>query len=137
MDKNAAKAKSRKRILAVGFDSNEVERLSRVCTDAEFLQAATVTQVNDLVHRSSHGDIDLLLVSTTDQDERTALMDCVQLRDQNALGDVPLLAAISRYQIGTGREIGRLKQTDFIIQPIEARELGKKLQTFGLRPPDD
>lgn len=127
----------RKRILAIRFESEEVERLSGVCPDAEFLQASSVSQVHDLLVKSGRGDIDLLLVSTLDQDEQTAVTECEALRHQESLDGVPLLAAISRYQIGAGREIGQLRHTDFIIQPIKGQELGKKMQSFGLKPPTD
>jgi hypothetical protein len=101
------------------------------------LQASSVSQVHDVLGKSGRGDIDLLLVSTADQDEQTAVTECAELRHEASLDGVPLLAAISRYQIGAGREIGRLTHTDFIIQPIKGQELGQKLQSFGLTSPTD
>ena len=119
-------------MLAIGFSSDEVERLSGMCTDAEFLEADSAKQAVDVLNASTQNDVDLLVVSTADRGPREAVTECTHLRDHGSLRGVPLLAAISRYQMDVAHEVGRFRMADFIIQPIEGRQLKKKMRALGL-----
>ncbi len=126
--------KERNRVLTVGFSSSEVERLSGVCTDAEFLEADSAKHVTDVIKSTAQSDVDLLIVSTRDRAQNEAVTECAHLREHEALDGVPMLAAISRYQMDIAHEVGRLRKVDFIIQPIEGHELKKKMRALGLAP---
>ena len=128
-----AERKEQNRVLAIGFSSTEVERLSGVCTDAEFLEADSAKHATDVL-KSAESDVDLLIVSTRDRAQDEAITECTRLRAHEALGGVPMLAAISRYQMDIAHEVGRLRKVDFIIQPIEGWELEKKMRALGLTP---
>lgn len=121
-------------MVAVGFASSEIERLSASCAGTEFLQANSISQIRELLRGPVQPKIDLLLVSTKDKDEREAHDEFVQLRDSDALKDVPLLAAITRYQMDLGQDVRRIQGSDFIIQPIDGDQFVDKIRGLGLGP---
>jgi hypothetical protein len=123
----------RHRVLAVGFSPKEIHRLSGQCKNAEFLSAGSVSHVRELAARPEPADLDLVLVSTAGQDDRDSVMECMELRDQKVLSGVPLIAAVSRYQLDVGHQVSRLHQSDFLIKPIEGPELSQKMMELRKR----
>jgi response regulator RpfG family c-di-GMP phosphodiesterase len=66
--------------------------------------------------------------------EKDALAMCKAIRECPSFDDVPLLVAITMYQMPLGNNVKRLPHADFIFTPLKEEELLKRLNDMAAGP---
>lgn len=69
-----------------------------------------------------------LIIVYARKTEKNTLAICGQLRNSPESSAVPILLAISRYQITQGSAVKRLGNATFIITPFQEKELRDKIE---------
>jgi len=97
--------------------------------EAEFDPSGTVRLIGE-PEPISH----VLVFALNEKEETLAL--CRNAQACAGQGRVPLLLAISRYQIALGNVARRLERTDFIIRPFTTAEVCDKLHALSAESTD-
>lgn len=74
---------------------------------------------------------DIIIVFARKYAEQEALSICKEIRSCSAMDKVPLLVAISMYQMPLGNDVKRLPNAGMIFMPLQEEDLQKRLREFS------
>ena len=124
--------KARKRIMAVGFDPSAMEQLGEYCKDFELIQVGCMRQLNQVMSKEVSETVDLIAVSTVDTDTSTHLEEIDSFRSAIPTPEIPIISAISRYQMDLGKELEQLSASAWVFQPLNRGELRATLEELNI-----
>ena len=75
--------------------------------------------------------IDAVIVFSRKYAEQEALLICKSIRDCDEFNPIPLLVAITMYQMPLGNDVKRLPNAGFILFPIKEQDLLKRLNEMA------
>jgi len=74
---------------------------------------------------------DLVVVFSRKYAEAEARTLCESIRERNEFQGIPLLVAISMYQMPLGNDVKKLDNADFIFLPIQGEDLSKRMNEMA------
>jgi hypothetical protein len=79
------------------------------------------------------GKVAGIIIFSKKYQEKEALEICKSIREQRELDNIPLLVAITMYQMPLGNSVKKLPDANFIFVPLEKDALKKRLTQIKSR----
>jgi hypothetical protein len=76
--------------------------------------------------------LDAIVVNARHHDEDHALSLCQEIRDDNRYDGIPVLVAISIYQMPLGNNVKKLPNAHFLFVPLDKEELFERLEEMNV-----
>ena len=112
------------RIVVIDGNADQIQQLESQAPDFEWIEVEDLTGLRD--KRAA-----AIIVFSKKYEEDRTLSTCHKIREDRSLDRIPLLAAVSMYEMPLGNDVKRLPNADFIFRPTEKGELHAKLRDIG------
>ena len=118
--------------MAVGFSPTAMGQLGKCCKDFELIQIGGMRQLDQVMSRDVTESVDLIAVSAIDSEDSTHLHEISSFRKDTVKARIPILSAISRYQMSLGKELDQLERSAWVFQPLNKTELEECLVALNV-----
>jgi PleD family two-component response regulator len=113
------------RVIVVGASEEEFDYVKQCLSDWQCVNAPLNDEGTAV---SSLSATPGLFIVYAQKSEKDTLAICEQLRNSPGTSAVPILLAISRYEITQGSAVKRMGNATFIIAPFKEEELREKIE---------
>lgn len=113
-------------VLLVEPPAGELERLAQEIPGWDLAETDGSLAIGDAVQAGSATPSAVIVFARKDE-EPHALEVCRRIRGMERYRDVPLLVAITIYQMPLGNDVKRLRNANFIFTPIKKRDLSARV----------